>query len=132
METFSLPLEWPLIFLGVTPVTSDASGTFGCGAFCLERGWFQLAWPSSWCDVHIAAKELVPVVVALSLWGHSWQGKCVRFESENMAVYSGSIVHTFITGHADDAPVEVFVILCGSSQRGVCSTPFSGSGEYFR
>ena len=29
-------------------VTSDASGSFGCGAFLPHHGWFQLTWPDSW------------------------------------------------------------------------------------
>ena len=67
-------------------VTSDASGTFGCGAFSVQRGWFELAWPSIWDTIHIAAKELVPIVIAMALWGGSWLGQCVCFETDNMAV----------------------------------------------
>ena len=29
-------------------VFSDASGTFGCGAFAHPQGWFQLQWPVDW------------------------------------------------------------------------------------
>ena len=44
-------------------VFSDASGSFGCGAFTLNSGWFQLQWPQSWADIDISSKEMVPVVV---------------------------------------------------------------------
>ena len=44
-------------------VTSDASGNWGCGAFSGSQ-WFQLAWPDCWAEVHITAKELVPIVLA--------------------------------------------------------------------
>ena len=29
-------------------ITSDASGSWGCGAFGSNGSWFQLQWPSSW------------------------------------------------------------------------------------
>ena len=35
---------------------------------------------------HIAAKEMVPIVIAASLWGPQWHRRCVRFRSDNMAV----------------------------------------------
>ena len=38
--------------------------------------------------VSIAAKELVPVVVAAAVWGHQWERRCVCFKSDNSAVVS--------------------------------------------
>ena len=67
-------------------VISDASGTYGCGAFSLPHGWFQLEWPESWLPVHITAKELLPIVIAAGLWGNQWKCKCICFRSDNMAV----------------------------------------------
>ena len=52
---------------------SDASGAWGCGA-CCGNTLFQLQWRESWSQVHIAAKELVPIVVAVALWGQRWKG----------------------------------------------------------
>ena len=69
-----------------TEVVSDASGSYGCGAFSLSHGWFQLQWPDSWSSTNIAAKELVPVVIAAALWGKEWKGRCACFRSDNMAV----------------------------------------------
>ena len=71
--TYSFPAgkEYPLELAGAAPsitVTSDASGTWGCGAF-VGNQWFQLAWLSSWLDIHITAKELVPIVLAGMIWG---------------------------------------------------------------
>ena len=57
-------------------VTSDASGSWGCGAFC-DAHWFQLPWPSSWAETTIMTKELAPIVLASMLWGRQWQGKRV-------------------------------------------------------
>ena len=67
-------------------VTSDASGSYGCGAFSRDHGWFQLEWPQSWQPANIAAKELVPIVLAAALWGPAWHRVCVRFQCDNMAV----------------------------------------------
>ena len=67
-------------------VYSDASGTYGSGAFVAGLGWFQTEWPEDWEGVDIASKELVPVVVAAALWGRQWSGSHVCFQSDNMAV----------------------------------------------
>ena len=67
-------------------VYSDASGTYGSGAFADTVGWFQVKWPEGWEEVDISAKELVPVVIAAALWGHGWQGQHICFHSDNMAV----------------------------------------------
>lgn len=69
-----------------THVYSDASGTFGSGAFVSQLGWLQASWPRDWEEVEISAKELVPVVMAAALWGQHWTGQHVRFHSDNMAV----------------------------------------------
>ena len=67
-------------------VYSDASGTFGCGAFIQSLGWFQVRWPACWDPVNIAAEELVPIVIAAALWGAQWAGHSICFHSDNMAV----------------------------------------------
>ncbi len=69
-----------------THVYSDASGSFGCGAFDTALGWFQLQWPSHWTTIDIAVKEFLPVVVAAATWGRHWGGCYIRFHSDNMAV----------------------------------------------
>ena len=66
-------------------VTSDASGGWGCGAFW-ESNWFQLQWSGAGSSAHITVQELIPIVLAAALWGHSWAGKTVRALSDNMAV----------------------------------------------
>ena len=48
---------------------SDASGSWGCGAFACTGQWFQLKLPESWHDVHITVKELLPIVLAAAVWG---------------------------------------------------------------
>ena len=66
---------------------SDASGSFGCEAFCLEPSqWFQFQWPTSWLDFGTAAKELLLVVIAAVRCGNRWSGKHICFYSGNEAV----------------------------------------------
>ena len=94
------------VFSGVTrslPVevlTSDASGSWGCGAFTVSGEWFQFQWPSSWASVHITVKELLPIVVACAVWGVSWHGKTVQCRCDNAAVVailrSGTSKHPLV------------------------------------
>ena len=66
-------------------VVSDASGTWGCGAYWDEK-WFHFQWPSILQSLNIAIKELIPVVVAATSFGNQWQGKLIQFTVDNMAV----------------------------------------------
>ena len=67
-------------------IVSDASGSWGCGAFCRQLGgWFQVTWPLSWAEVNIAAKELLPITVAAATWGAQWSGRRILFLCDNMA-----------------------------------------------
>ena len=70
----------------VATVTSDASGSWGCGAYSSPGAWFQFQWPSSWNHIHITVKELLPIVVACGVWGHLWHGKTILCRCDNAAV----------------------------------------------
>ncbi len=99
---FKSDLQWWALFMGgwngigmmsslsrATPtvtVTSDASGNWGCGAFLASGEWFQCEWQGVWEDVHITAKELLPIVIACALWGADWRGKTVKCLCDNAAV----------------------------------------------
>lgn len=74
----------PAAYSGV--ITSDASGSWGCGAFSSVGDWFQLKLPESWDHVHITVKELLPIVIGAALWGKHWQGGAVRCRCDNAAV----------------------------------------------
>ena len=67
-------------------ITSDASGSWGCGAYDSQGSWLQLQWPTSWIPHHITIKELLPVVLAIAMWGHKWSGGVVRCLCDNAAV----------------------------------------------
>lgn len=66
-------------------ITSDASGSWGCGAIWDHR-WLQLQWVGPLKDAIIAIKELVPVILALAIWGHFWSKKTIRILSDNSTV----------------------------------------------
>jgi hypothetical protein len=68
-------------------VISDASGSWGCGAFVKQSGeWLVVAWPAAWASTNIAVKELLPIVLAAAIWGRKWAGHHVHFMSDNTAV----------------------------------------------
>ena len=57
---------FPALPLGPS-ITADASGSWGAGAFLASgRAWFQIKWPARWAAMNIAAKELLPLVVAVA------------------------------------------------------------------
>ena len=56
-------------------LTSDASGSWGCGAYSSKGEWFALKWPDSWVKIHITVKELLPIVMGIAIWGWQWSGK---------------------------------------------------------
>ncbi len=68
-----------------TTLTSDASGQWGCGAWHNTQ-WFQLARDQRTQDWHIAAKELIPIVIAAVIWGEQLKGKRVLAQCDNTAV----------------------------------------------
>ena len=65
--------------------SSDDSGTWGCGA-SWGKAWLQLEWSKEWSERSIAAKELVPIVLACAVWGKQWQGKRVLIWCDNLAM----------------------------------------------
>ena len=76
----------PVQTAGSVEVFSDASGSYGCGAFFRDGNWFSTKWPESWSVIDISVKELVPLVLAAALWGSQWRGQQVLFRVDNMAV----------------------------------------------
>ena len=54
-------------------IFADAAGSWGCGAWSAPH-WFQVQWNSEWGLQTIALKELLPVVIAVALWGNIYRG----------------------------------------------------------
>ena len=80
-----------------TQITSDASGTWGCGAF-YNSFWFQFSWLQILQDLHITIKELLPIVMAAAIWGDHWQNKSVQCRCDNLAA-----VHIINSGTSSNA-----------------------------
>ena len=66
-------------------VTSDASGSWGCGAYWAHH-WFVIQWTPKLVKESIQIKELILVVAAAAVYGRHWAGKIVEFKSDNMSV----------------------------------------------
>ena len=64
---------------------TDASGSWGCGAWSLLH-WLQTLWQGKLQGASIALKELVPVVLAAAVWDHHWTGSHVMRHSDNSVV----------------------------------------------
>ena len=71
--------------LPTVEVTTDAPGTWGCGARH-NTSWFQVHWDSRASSLSIAAKELVPIILACAAWGQSWHACQVRCRCDNQVV----------------------------------------------
>ena len=68
-------------------IWSDASGEWGCGAWW-GCNWFQVQW-NDWpvfSNASIAAKELLPIIVAVAMWGPQWVGSSVLCHCDNEGV----------------------------------------------
>ena len=63
---------------------SDDSGSWGCGA-AWESHWFQVQWTDwpGFSVAEIAANELLPIILAVAVWGRYWFGKAVRCHCDN-------------------------------------------------
>ena len=58
---------------------TDASGLGFGGIFGMK--WFSESWEQSWDNVHISVKELLPIVVAVHLWGMNCEKKYASFQT---------------------------------------------------
>ena len=68
-------------------LTSDASGSWGCGAYWNTR-WLQYHWSPDTADSNITIKELIPIVLAAAIWGYEWENKAIQCCCDNGAVVS--------------------------------------------
>ena len=71
--------------LPLRQLASDASGSWGCGAW-FRSHWFQLPWDDHSAGLSIMVKELLPIVLACAVWGREWEKSCVQCLCDNQAV----------------------------------------------
>ncbi len=95
--------------LPTVEMTSDASGAWGCGAWH-GNSWFLVQWDNQSCDLSIAYKELIPILLAAAAWGHSWQGHRIICHCDNQVVVAG--LRT--TRQGSYAPPQVLGVYRGS------------------
>ena len=65
-------------------VTSDASGSWGCGTWSGPR-WFQFKWPPEAQAHHISFKELFAGLLSCAIWGRLWRECRVQWLYDNQA-----------------------------------------------
>lgn len=63
---------------------TDASGVACAGI--MDTEWFTVEFPSSWSDTNIAAKELLPIVLAIKLWSRTITNRRIKLYTDNEAV----------------------------------------------
>ena len=67
--------------LSETTVTTDASGSWGCGAWFAQQ-WFHLQWDSRFIPLPIT-EELILIILACAAWGDAWQGHQLLCQCDN-------------------------------------------------
>lgn len=69
-------------------ISSDSSGSFGCGVI-FGSHWAYLQWPLDWSSEDrrdLTYLELVPVALAIQIWGSKLQSKKIIMHIDNIAV----------------------------------------------
>ena len=75
----------PPSHLPMIELTTDASGSWGCGAW-YEHSWFQIEWDQRSYPLSIPEKELIPIILACAAWGDNWRGCQVLCHCDNQVV----------------------------------------------
>lgn len=57
----------------------------GCGAL-FGTQWFQYQCPEGMDKANITRRELIPIILAVAIWGHEWSRKTVVAQCDNLAV----------------------------------------------
>jgi len=66
-------------------IETDASGAIGYGAVYGDE-WLTGVWQPHHLPLCITFKELYPICIACSTWGHRWHRKRICFHTDNEAV----------------------------------------------
>lgn len=107
-------------------VTSDVSGSWGCGAYSTPR-WFQLRWPPAMAAADISVKELIPIFIAVVSWGPSCRGANFQCYSDNQAVVA--IINSRQSRHPH--LLNLLRCLFGSVTAAGHGSTYSGTRQYF-
>ena len=74
-------------------LTSDDSGSWGCGTWCRPR-WFQLQWDNSSGLKRITEKDLFPIIIAVAIWGQSLGGHSLGVNRWFLGVITQQLSHS--------------------------------------
>ena len=88
----------PPAHLPTLQLASDASGTWGCGAWHRSH-WFQVQWDQRAESLQIMAKELIPIVLACAVWSPQWQNHRIQCLCDNQAVVAALYSRTCRESH---------------------------------
>ncbi len=76
--------------------TTDASGSFGCGTLWRSQ-WLQLRWTPTYGapsrrrrKIRLTLKELLPVILACTVWGQYWSNSMVLVHCDNTGAVAAS------------------------------------------
>ena len=88
-------------------LTTDASGSWGCGAFCGSK-WFSLSWESCPAidSAHISVKELLPIIISCAIWAESMRQKHIRCHCDNAAAVA------MINKRTSSHPLSMHLLRC--------------------
>ena len=82
----SLYREQMFLNPSIFQICTDASQSLGLGAV-FGKHWFYQKWPSTWWNSqNITFLELVPIVLALQVWGHILSNGYVKLLTDNEAL----------------------------------------------
>ena len=71
-----------LITLFDFQIQTDASGSWGCGAYFNGR-WLQFPWSAEWAPTSIMAKEMAPVLLSCVVWSRMLLNRSIEFKCDN-------------------------------------------------
>ena len=99
----------PLPFHSLSKMTSNTSGSWGCGAWHYDQ-WFQEQSKQDNHITNIAVRELVPILIGAFIWGKQWKGASITADCDIAAVVA-TILNSGYT--ADDH--MMLSVLCRST-----------------
>ena len=85
---------------------SDAS--FKACAAIFGHHWLQVKFPESWKEVHIAAKELLPVMLAFKLWSDQLKGVNILFVVDNISIFFEKALSPFFQKYWEEEQMDLF------------------------
>ena len=80
-------LDFKFVNNQILHLYTDAAASIGFGAV-FDTRWFSGLWHEACKSLHITILEFYPILLAINIWGHLLQNKCLLFHSDNIAVVS--------------------------------------------